>query len=92
VNEILLAARIPNMEQSTLRRALWAALVFLTLIGCAIVIRRVVALTPTPRRLPGARIAVVAGSPDNRDFYRSKKRSRILNDAASLLPRHLTCS
>jgi len=35
------------MERSTLRRALWTALAFLTFIGCAIVIRRVVALTPT---------------------------------------------
>jgi uncharacterized membrane protein len=47
VKEILVTARIQNMERSTLRRALWAALGFLTLIGCAIVIRRVVALTPT---------------------------------------------
>jgi hypothetical protein len=35
------------MERSTLRRALWVALGFLTFIGCAVVIRRVVALTPT---------------------------------------------
>jgi len=34
------------MERSTLRRALWTALGFLTLIGCVIVIRRVIALTP----------------------------------------------
>jgi uncharacterized membrane protein len=34
------------MERSTIRRALWIALGFLTLIGCAIVIRRVVALSP----------------------------------------------
>ena len=47
MKEILPTARIQNMERSTLRRALWAALAFLTLIGCAIVIRRVVALTPT---------------------------------------------
>ena len=34
------------MERTTIRRALWIALAFLTLIGCAIVIRRVVAITP----------------------------------------------
>jgi uncharacterized membrane protein len=34
------------MERSSLRRALWAALGFLTLIGCVIVIRRLIAITP----------------------------------------------
>lgn len=34
------------MERSAQRRVLWIAVSFLTLIGCAIVIRRVVALTP----------------------------------------------
>jgi uncharacterized membrane protein len=47
VKEIRPPSRILNMERSTLRRALWTALAFLTLIGCAVVIRRVVALTPT---------------------------------------------
>ena len=47
MKEILLTARIQNMERPALRRALWALLGFLTLIGCAIVFRRVVALAPT---------------------------------------------
>ncbi len=47
VKETGLAARIVNMERSTLRRALWTALAFLTFIGCAVAIRRIVALTPT---------------------------------------------
>jgi hypothetical protein len=34
------------MKRSALDRALWTALAFLTLIGCAIVVRRVVALLP----------------------------------------------
>src|SRR4051812_16658219 len=46
LKETCRTARIPNMERSTLRRALWTALAFLTFIGCAVVIRRVVALTP----------------------------------------------
>jgi uncharacterized membrane protein len=47
VKEIRPVARILDMERSTLRRGLWTALAFLTLIGCVVVIRRVVALTPT---------------------------------------------
>jgi uncharacterized membrane protein len=46
LKEICQAVRILIMERSTLRRALWAALAFLTFIGCAVVIRRVVELTP----------------------------------------------
>jgi hypothetical protein len=34
------------MKRSILRRALWTALAFLTFIGCVVVIRRVLALTP----------------------------------------------
>jgi uncharacterized membrane protein len=35
------------MERSTLRRALWIALSVLTVIGCAIVVRRIVAIAPS---------------------------------------------
>jgi uncharacterized membrane protein len=35
------------MERSTLRRALWIALAVLTIIGCAIVVRRVIAIAPS---------------------------------------------
>jgi uncharacterized membrane protein len=34
------------MERTTIRRTLWTALAFLTFIGCVIVIRRLVAITP----------------------------------------------
>jgi uncharacterized membrane protein len=51
VKETRAVERILNMERSTLRsilrRALWTALFVLIFIGCAVVVRRVVTLTPT---------------------------------------------